>query len=131
MALIEVKFPGGAKVDAHMKGHVIRTDQPAYAGGEGSAPAPFELFLASMATCAGIFALAFCQNKGISTEGLSVTMDVTKSMQTQMIDKVIFDVKLPEGFPMKYKDAIVRSIDLCSVKKTIMNPPEFFINVAE
>jgi len=127
MALIEVKFPGGARVDAHMKNHVIKTDQPVYAGGEGSAPAPFELFLSSLATCAGIFALSFCQNKGISTEGMQLTMDVTKNPETQMISKVNLDLKLPEGFPEKYKSAIVRSMDLCSVKKLMFQPPEFEI----
>lgn len=130
MALIEVKFPGGVRVDAHMKGQVIGTDQPSYAGGEGSAPAPFDLFLASIATCAGIYALGFCQNKGISTEGLALTMDVEKDPETKMIGKVNLNLTLPEGFPEKYKAAIIRSMDLCAVKKHMFNPPEFEI-VAE
>jgi len=127
MALIEVKFPGGVRVDAHMKGHVIGTDQPTYAGGDGSAPAPFDLFLASIATCAGIYALGFCQNKGISTEGLRLTMDVEKDPETKMIGKVNLNLTLPEGFPEKYKAAIMRSMDLCAVKKHMFNPPEFEI----
>lgn len=125
MALIEVTFPGGTKVDASMKNHVIRTDQPVYAGGENSAPAPFELFLASIATCAGIFALSFCQNKGIDTEGMSLSMDVEKNPETKMIEKMKLDLKLPPDFPEKYKSAIIRSMDLCTVKKHMMDPPEF------
>lgn len=125
MALIEVTFPGGTKVDANMKNHVIRTDQPVYAGGENSAPAPFELFLASIATCAGIFALSFCQNKGIDTEGMSLSMDIEKDPETKMINKMKLDLKLPDGFPEKYKQAITRSMDLCSVKKLMLQPPEF------
>ena len=125
MALIEVTFPGGTKVDANMKNHVIRTDQPVYAGGENSAPAPFELFLASIATCAGIFALSFCQNKGIDTEGMSLSMDVEKNPETKMIEKMKLDLKLPPEFPEKYKAAIIRSMDLCTVKKHMMDPPAF------
>lgn len=125
MALIEVTFPGGTKADANMKNHVIRTDQPVYAGGENSAPAPFELFLASIATCAGIFALSFCQNKGIDTEGMSLSMDVEKNPETKMIEKMKLDLKLPPDFPEKYKAAIIRSMDLCTVKKHMMDPPEF------
>lgn len=127
MALIEVKFPGGVRVDAHMKGHVISTDQPVHAGGDGSAPAPFDLFLSSIATCAGIYALSFCQHKGISSEGLALTMDTVKNPETKMIEKVNLNLTLPDGFPEKYKTAIMRSMDLCSVKKHMFNPPEFEI----
>ncbi|GAB6108720.1 OsmC family protein [Fusibacter bizertensis] len=128
MALIEVKFPGGARVDAHMKGHVIATDQPTYAGGEDSASAPFDLFLASIATCAGFYALSFCEHKGISTEGLSLSMDTVKNPETKMIEKVNLNLVLPKDFPEKYTDAIKRSMDLCVVKKHLFNPPEFEIN---
>lgn len=127
MAFIEVKFPGGSRVDAHMKNYIVPTDQPVYAGGEGSAPAPFELFLASIATCAGIYALGFCQSKGIDTVGLALTMDVTKNPETNMIGKVSLNLTLPNGFPEKYKAAIIRSMDLCAVKKHMLQPPEFEI----
>jgi ribosomal protein S12 methylthiotransferase accessory factor len=79
-------------------------------------------------TCAGIFALGFCKNKGITTEGLNISMDLDVNRQTGMITDVIFDVKLPQGFPEKYKEALVRSIELCSVKKHMMEPPNFHIN---
>jgi len=122
MAYMNVEFPGGLRVDARSSRHLIKTDQ------NGNDPTPFELFLGSMATCAGIFALGFCKNKGISTEGLNISMDLDVNRQTGMITDVIFDVKLPEGFPEKYKEALVRSIELCSVKKHLMEPPKFHIN---
>ncbi len=128
MSLIEVNFPGGLRVDADMKGRTIATDQPIYVGGENSAPAPFELFLASLATCAGIFALSFCQNKGISTDGMSLSMDLSKNSESKAIDEISIDLKLPDGFPEKYKDAIVRAMDQCSVKKLINNPPVFKVS---
>ena len=54
-----IDFPGGARVDAHFRGHTLPTDQPAGGGGEDSAPMPFEVFLASIGTCAGIYILGF------------------------------------------------------------------------
>lgn len=131
MALIEIKFPGNKRVDAHIKGHVVKTDQPEYAGGDDTAPAPFQIFLTSIASCAGIYALSFCQNKGIDTEGLALEMDVVKNPETKMIDDVILNLTLPKDFPEKYKGAIVRAIDLCTVKKHMITPPNFSINTFE
>ncbi len=127
MSYLNVEFPGGLRVDARIKDQVIKTDQPQRAGGDGSAPSPFELFLGSIATCAGIYALGFCNAKGISTEGMGINMDLEKSPETGMISKVSLDLKLPEGFPDKYKAAIINSMELCAVKKHIHTPPEFEI----
>lgn len=131
MEYLNVQFPGGLKVDANLKNHVINTDQPVKSGGEGSAPTPFELFLGSIATCAGIYALSFCRNKDISTEGMSISMDLEKDMETGLIKKINLDLKLPEGFPEKYKKAIINSMELCTVKKHLHNPPEFEITTTE
>lgn len=119
MSYMKVEFPGGLKVDARSSRHLIKTDQ------SGSEPSPFELFLASLATCGGIFALSFCNSKGINTEGMDISMNLEMNKQTGMIDKIIYDVKLPEDFPAKYENALIKSIDLCSVKKHMMTPPEF------
>jgi ribosomal protein S12 methylthiotransferase accessory factor len=127
MSFLNVEFPGGLRVDARLKNHVIKTDQPVRGGGEGSAPTPFELFLGSIATCAGIYALGFCKNKGLSTEGMNLSMELEMNRATGMIDKVNMDLKLPEGFPEKYRSAIVRSMDLCAVKMHMQQPPEFEI----
>ena len=127
MALINVTFPGGARVDANINDRDIFTDQPVSAGGSDSAPSPFELFLASLATCSGIFALSFCQNKNISTEGLGLTMDASKNPETNSFEKVAFKLTLPANFPDKYKGAIIRTMNLCSVKKFMLNMPEFEI----
>lgn len=125
MALMEVSFPGGKKVDATIKDFTVRTDQPERAGGQGSAPTPFDLFLSSLGTCAGIYALGFCESKGLSTEGLKLLMDVEKSPETHMIGKIVMTLILPEGFPDKYEKAIVRAVNLCAVKQHMHQPPEF------
>ncbi len=121
---MEVRFPGGVAVEAIHAGMTIRTDQPVAAGGAGSAPSPFDLFLVSLSTCAGFYALRFCQERGLPTEGLGVTMDWERSPETKLISKVRISVKLPEGFPEKYRAAILRATDQCAVKKHLVSPPE-------
>jgi putative redox protein len=124
---MKVTFPGGKRVDAEYKGFVIKTDQPAYAGGEGSSPAPFDLFLASIATCAGIYVLGFCQNRGIPTDQSSVLMRMHKSPETKMINEIDIEIDLPAEFPEKYKKAVIKSVNSCSVKAHMVDPPRFEI----
>jgi len=121
-------FPGGKRVDAEYKGFVIKTDQPAYQGGEGTAPAPFDLFLASLATCAGLYVMAFLQSRGMSVEESSIVMKKEYDPVAKRISKIIFDITLPPDFPEKYKKAVIKSINRCAVKVHILNPPQFEIN---
>ncbi|MGD2244998.1 MAG: OsmC family protein [Candidatus Aminicenantes bacterium] len=122
---IRVTFPGGLRVDAEYKGRLIQTDQPVYQGGEGTAPAPFDLFLASIATCSGIYVLFFCQKRGIPVENASVVMRTERNSESKMIEKIVIEVNLPPEFPEKYKSAVLKAVDTCSVKAHMMNPPEF------
>ncbi|NIM59731.1 MAG: osmotically inducible protein OsmC [Candidatus Aminicenantes bacterium] len=124
---IKVSFPGGVRVDAEYKGFIIKTDQPKYQGGEGSQPAPFDLFLASLAACAGYYVLVFCNKRGISTEEASVVMRTSKSAETKMVEKISIEIQLPPDFPEKYKNAVIKAVDSCSVKIHILNPPAFEI----
>jgi ribosomal protein S12 methylthiotransferase accessory factor len=122
---IKVTFPGGLRVDAEYKGRVIETDQPVYQGGEGTAPAPFDLFLASIATCSGIYVLFFCQKRGIPVENASVVMRTERNPESKMIEKIVIEVFLPPEFPEKYKSAVLKAVDTCSVKAHMINPPKF------
>lgn len=124
---ITVSFPGGMRADGETEGITIRTDQSVRNGGEGSAPEPFQLFLASIATCAGIYALDFCHVRKISAEEMELTMECDFDPAGGICSKIRLDLKLPEGFPEKYKKAVIRVMDLCAVKKNIINPPEFEI----
>jgi ribosomal protein S12 methylthiotransferase accessory factor len=126
---LAVSFPGGKKVDVDLDDVKIKTDQPATHGGEGSAPEPFTLFLASLASCAGIFALGFCQARKLPTEGLAINMEWDAEEKPPFAAKVIFRVTLPSDFPEKYRPSIVRAIEKCKVKYYIHNPPEFSIEV--
>lgn len=125
---MKVTFPGGVRAEAEYKGFHILTDQPVYAGGEGSAPAPFDLFLASIANCAGFYVLYFCINRGIPTENISLTMRMEKNPSSRMIGKLILDIFLPKEFPNKYAGAVVKAVDSCSVKAHLLQPPEFIIS---
>lgn len=122
---IRVTFPGGKRVDAHLGDVVIRTDQPPSLGGDDSAPAPFDLFLASLATCAGIYALGFCQARKLSTEGLALTQRYEVDPETKLPRLVQLELQLPDGFPEMYRAAIVRAVEGCKVKKTIAAQPRF------
>jgi putative redox protein len=127
---IKITFPGGKKVNAEMSGIVITTDQPVDDGGEGSAPSPFSYFLASLGTCAGIYVLSFCQQRGIATDGMFLTQQMEFSADKfgkNRLSKLNIDIMLPPGFPEKYRNAIVKTAELCTVKKVILDPPEFVI----
>lgn len=118
-----ITFPGGVAVDAHFKEFTVHTDQSVEHGGCGTAPEPFDLFLASLGTCAGLFALRFCQQREIGTLGLGVTLTTQEDPKTRRLSAVRLEIHLPQGFPAKYEDAIVRAADLCTVKRHILEPP--------
>lgn len=126
---IKVTFPGGLRVDAEYKGYIVKTDQPIHEGGEGTAPAPFDLFLVSLATCAGFYTLAFCRERNIPTEKAGVILRSEKDPETRMINRVTIEIVLPPGFPEKYHRAIVKAVDSCSVKAHIIKPPLIEVSV--
>jgi ribosomal protein S12 methylthiotransferase accessory factor len=120
-----ITFPGGARVDAEFGPYTIRTDQPPQGGGEGSAPAPFTLFLASIGTCAGIYVLGFCKQRGLPTEGIRIVQRTERDPRTGLVGKVGIDIEVPPDFPTKYYDALIRAADQCAVKKHLEHPPQF------
>jgi ribosomal protein S12 methylthiotransferase accessory factor len=122
---ISVNLAGGRVVEAVVGDHTVRTDQPVKDGGGGSAPSPSDLFLASIAACAGYYVLDFCLERKIPPEGVGVTMRTHKNETTKMLDLIQIEIKLPADFPDKYEKAVVRAADLCWVKKHIQKAPEF------
>jgi ribosomal protein S12 methylthiotransferase accessory factor len=120
---IEVTFPGGKRVDATVGPYVVHTDQPLEEGGNASAVAPFDLFLASLATCAGFYVLSFCQARGLSMEGIGLREDVDVDPATKLPRRVRLELRLPASFPDKYRAAVVRAAEGCKVRKTIAVAP--------
>lgn len=124
MSKVTISFPGGVMVDGTFKGHTVRTDQPGSAGGGDSAMSPFDLFLTSIATCMGFYALRFCQERSLSTEGLDLTLEPVRD-ESKRLSLIRVALTLPPGFPEKYRPAIERAVDHCAVKKVILEPPQF------
>jgi len=124
---MSISFPGNLCVDAEYNGFTVYTDQPVISGGEGSAPAPFDLFMASLGTCAGIFMLTFMKQRGISTEGAGITMTSTVDPRSGLVGMVDYQLNLPPGFPAKYEQAVVRAVEQCTVKRHLEKPPRFTV----
>ena len=125
---IEISFPGGARVDASFGAYTVRTDQPPAGGGEGSAPTPFALFLASFGTCAGIYVLGFLRQRGLPTEGVRLIQRDTRNAASGMTERVEIEILLPLDFPEKYRDAVVRAAEQCAVKKHLEKPPVIVVS---
>jgi ribosomal protein S12 methylthiotransferase accessory factor len=124
---MEITFPGGARVEAVHGGFRIATDQPVSHGGGGTAPSPFDLFLASIGTCAGFYALRFCQQRGLDTLGLSLRVTPREDPKVKRVVRIEIDIALPIRFPEKYREAIVRAVEQCTVKRHLLEPPRFEI----
>lgn len=122
---MQISFPGGLSVAAQVDSFEMLTDQPLASGGDNSAPSPYDLFLGSIGTCAGFFALRFCQQRELSTDGLGLTLDIERDPESRTLLKVLIEIQLPKGFPEKYRKAIVKATDQCSVKQAILAQPEF------
>jgi len=124
-----IDFPGGARVDAHFGPYDVNTDQPPQGGGTGSAPTPFAVFLSSIGTCAGIYVLGFCNQRGLPTEGIRIVQRMfADPIEKGMLEKVELEIQVPESFPEKYYPALVRSADQCLVKRHFDKPPQFDIH---
>lgn len=126
---INVSFPANLRVEASIGDFVIPTDQPEKAGGDNSAPSPFVLFASSIATCAGFFAVKFCRTREIDTTGMKLSLKYDWDKEQKRYPKMVIELTPPEGFPEKYRGAIMKAMDQCVVKQHILNPPEFEMTI--
>lgn len=129
MSEISVTFPENLKVEASIGDFTLLTDQPQKSGGDNEAPSPFELFTASIATCAGYFALKFCRARDIDPSSMRLKMSYAWDSEAKRYPKMSVELELPENFPDKYKKAIIKAMDQCVVKQHILQPPEFDMTV--
>ncbi|MBN1919004.1 MAG: OsmC family protein [Verrucomicrobia bacterium] len=128
---IRVSFPGGKRVDAELEGtgFVVRTDQARDSGGDGAAPEPYQLFLASIATCAGIYVLSFCQERGLPADAVTLVQRHDYDDSGKKLTKVKITLDVAAEFPEKYRRALVRAVNLCAVKRALADPPQFEVEV--
>jgi len=127
---IIVRLTGGRRVEAELNGHHVLTDQPRNNGGDDTAPSPFQVFLASLGTCAGIFVQGFCEKRGIPFEDITLIERPTYG-STGALESVEFELRLPPDFPANYQEALLRVIDQCSVKRVLQSPPSFTSRVSQ
>ncbi|NJO16305.1 MAG: osmotically inducible protein OsmC [Thioploca sp.] len=120
---ILVTFGSGLKVNAHFKNFTVNTDQAKQVGGEETYPDPFSYFLSSLATCAGFFVLRFCQSRDIQTTGIQVKMSNDWNPTKKLVENIQIEIIVPPIFPEKYIQALIRSVNECSVKKMLITPP--------
>jgi putative redox protein len=116
-----IDFPGGSRVDAHFDNFTIPTDQPPVA----SAPTPFDTFLSSIGTCAGIYVLGFCKQRNLPTEGIRIVQRMHSNPTSHMVEKIDLEIQVPAEFPEKYRASLINSAELCKVKKHLEHPPKF------
>jgi ribosomal protein S12 methylthiotransferase accessory factor len=124
-----IRLAGNMKVEAEYKGFTVKTDQPRHSGGDDSAPSPFDLFLSSLGTCAGIFVVFFCIERKIPYEDIRMRMSWTQDEDKKLPRRFTVHVELPEGFPKKYEKALVKVVEQCTVERTIASGPEFEVEV--
>ena len=127
---IIVRLTGRRRVEAQLGSHRVVTDQPRENGGGDTAPSPFQIFLASLGTCAGVFVQGFCAKRGIPYEDVRL-IERAAFAPGGGLQSVEFEVELPPAFPPNYKGALLRAIDQCSVKRAIQSPPEFRARISE
>jgi len=125
-----ISFPGGKRVDVLYGDFLIRTDQAKESGGDASAPEPYDLFLASLVACAGIYILSFCDRRGIPLEGIEIRQSWERDEEKRRMARIRIEVETPPGFPVKYHKALERAVHQCAVKKTILDPPEFIVRAS-
>ncbi len=127
---MEIILNGGKVIKAKLDNHLIITDQPLENGGGNTAPAPFDLYLASIGTCAGIYIKSFCERREIPTKNIKILQTVEFDPLKRVPSNIKLDIRLPEDFPEKYKEAVINAAELCAVKKSIKNPPNFEISTS-
>lgn len=128
---MEIAFGGGKKVNALFNGFQVCTDQPKDEGGDGSAPEPYSLFLASIGTCAGIYVLGFCQSRGIDASTIKMRALYSKNEKSKLMEEARIIIEVTDAFPQKYHPALARVVQQCTVKRSIANPPEFVVEIAK
>jgi ribosomal protein S12 methylthiotransferase accessory factor len=124
---IQIILAGNKKVNAIVRDFTISTDQPVSSFGENTAPTPFELFLASLGTCAGFFIASFCESRKIPSDGIKILQKMERNNETHMVEKILLEIYLPKDFPDKYKNAVIKAAESCIVKKHLLSPPQIEI----
>ena len=128
---ITVNFLENLRLEAKFDDYTVVTDQPIRYKGDGSAPSPFDYFLASSALCAAYFVRVYCLARKIPTDGIRLSQNNIVDPENRYNQIFQIDVELPDHISDRDREGILRSIDRCTVKKVVQQGPEFKIDVVE
>lgn len=128
---INVRFLENLRLEASFDDFTITTDQPIRYKGDGSAPSPFDYFLASSALCAAYFVKVYCLARNIPTDDIRISQNNSIDPENRYNQTFGLKVELPEDLPERHHQGIVKAMDRCTVKKVIQTGPEFVIEVVE
>ncbi|MBU8922087.1 MAG: OsmC family protein [Bacteroidales bacterium] len=122
-------LPGRLSTISEYNGFTVKTAQPASSNGDGSAPTPFDLFLISIASCSATYASYFCETRDIPIDDIRIIQKMERDPVSHMLTRITVEVELPADFPDKYIKPMLKSIDMCAVKKLLVDPPEVAVTV--
>lgn len=128
---IKVNFLEKLRLEAKFDDFTVTCDQPIRYKGDGSAPSPFDYFLASSALCAAYFVRVYCLSRDIPTEGIRLSQNNIVDPENRYKQTFQIQVELPDSISDKDRTGILRSIERCTVKKVVQEGPEFKIEVVE
>ncbi|NQZ82403.1 MAG: OsmC domain/YcaO domain-containing protein [Colwellia sp.] len=128
---IKVNFLDNLRLEAKFDDFTVIADQPIRYKGDGSAPGPFDYFLASSAMCAAYFVKVYCNSRDIPTENIRLSQNNIVDPEDRYNQIFKIQVELPESISEKHRQGIIRSIDRCTVKKVVQNEPEFRVEIVE
>ncbi|TKB47031.1 OsmC domain/YcaO domain-containing protein [Thalassotalea mangrovi] len=128
---IKVNFLENLRLEAKFDDFTVVTDQPIRYKGDGSAPSPFDYFLASSALCAGYFVRVYCNARDIPTENIRLSQNNIVDPEDRYNQIFQIQVELPDSISEKDRQGILRSIDRCTVKKVVQTGPEFKVDFVE
>ena len=128
---IKVNFLDNLRLEAKFDDFTVVADQPIRYKGDGSAPSPFDYFLASSALCAAYFVKVYCVARDIPTDGIRLSQNNIVDPEDRYNQIFQIQVELPESISDKNREGILRSIERCTVKKVVQTGPEFKIETVE
>ncbi|MGM0569834.1 OsmC domain/YcaO domain-containing protein [Marinobacter sp.] len=128
---INVNFLDNLRLEAKFDDFTVLTDQPIRYKGDGSAPSPFDYFLASSALCAAYFVRVYCLARDIPTDNIRLSQNNIVDPENRYNQIFKIQVELPEDLPEKHRQGILRSIDRCTVKKVVQTGPTFEIETVD
>jgi ribosomal protein S12 methylthiotransferase accessory factor len=129
MQPITVRWDGGVRFTADIRGHAVSVDQPRKAGGEDSGPMPAELVPTALGTCVALYVQQFLVTRGLDAAGLTVAVTTTGAPNPNRLARFDVQVNIPGGVPDRYRDAVRRAAEGCTVHHTLTHVSELSVEV--